>query len=182
MPQYPLVHISCEQRNSLDQHAAHLRHIEELINKETLAFMSGQDAAMTATQARLQAGQVQSGLSLAAQQKASMFEEIQMLWCSYTGEEPTGSLEVAAQALEAKLEPQQVEQLKGLADGGYLSKETTLELLQRGGVLPITFDVEEEVQLMEGRDQALLKSQLERDRRMMEEGFMAPPNQFLPGN
>ncbi len=111
-----------------------------------------------------------------------MFEEIQILWCSYTGEEPTGSLEVAAQALEAKLEPQQVEQLKGLADGGYLSKETTLALLQRGGVLPISFDVEEEVQLMEGRDQALLQSQLERDRRMMEEGFMAPPNQFLPGN
>ena len=182
IPEGASFHFAEPTGGSLDQQAAHLRHIEELINKETLAFMSGQDASMTATQARLQAGQVQSGLSLAAQQKASMFEEIQMLWCSYTGEEPTGSLEVAAQALEAKLEPQQVEQLKGLADGGYLSKETTLELLQRGGVLPITFDVEEEVQLMEGRDQALLKSQLERDRRMMEEGFMAPPNQFLPGN
>jgi MFS superfamily sulfate permease-like transporter len=49
--------------SSLQQQQEHLRLIEELINNETLAFMSGQEA-VTATQARLQAGQVRTLLSV----------------------------------------------------------------------------------------------------------------------
>ena len=161
--------------SSLAQQQEHLRHIEELINAETLAFMSGQEA-VTATQARLQAGQVQSGLMLAGLQKASLFEQIQFLWCAYTNEEPTGNLSINAQALEAKLEPQQVAQLQALADGGYLSKETTLELLQRGGILPADFDVYAEVAELDGRDQQDLDRQLERDRQLLEGNLLMPPN------
>ena len=166
--------------SSLQQQQQHLLHIEELINNETLAFMSGKEA-VTATQARLQAGQVQSGLSLAGMQKASLFEQIQFLWCEYTGEEPTGNLQIAAQALEAKLEPQQVAQIQSLADGGYLSKQTALELLQRGGILPVDFDVEAEVLGMDSQQESQLQAQLERDRLLMEGGVMLPP-QALPGS
>lgn len=167
--------------SSLAQQQENLRHIEELINNETLAFMSGQEA-VTATQARLQAGQVQSGLALAGMQKASLFEQIQFLWCAYNGDEPTGILQIAAQALEAKLEPQQVAQIQSLADGGYLSKETTLELLQRGGVLPIDFDVDAEVAELDGADQAQQQAQLERDRQLIEQGVMTPPASLQPGS
>ncbi len=163
---------------SLAQQQQHLAHIEGLINKETLAFMSGDSQAMTATQARLQAGQVQSGLSLAAAQKSSLFEQLQFLWIEYTGEEATGSLEVAPQALEQRFEPQQIEQIRSLSDGGYLSKQTALQLLQRGGVLPIDFDVEEEIQGLESSDRAALEGQLARDQELMREGIMMPPNQF----
>ena len=124
---------------------------------------------------------MQSGLSLAGMQKASLFEQIQFLWCDYTGEEPTGNLQIAAQALESKLEPQQVAQIQSLADGGYLSKQTALELLQRGGILPVDFDVEAEVLGMDADHQAELQSQLERDRLLMEGGVMLPP-QALPGS
>jgi hypothetical protein len=161
--------------SSLAQQQDHLRHIEELINAETLAFMSGKEA-VTATQARLQAGQVQSGLMLAGLQKASLFEQIQFLWCAYTEEDPTGSLSINAQALEAKLEPQQVAQLQALADGGYLSKETTLKLLQRGGILPADFDVTAEVAEMDGRQRQELDQQLERDRQLLEGNLLMPPN------
>jgi hypothetical protein len=167
--------------SSLQQQQEHLRHIEQLINNETLAFMSGQEA-VTATQARLQAGQVQSGLTLAGMQKASLFEQLQMLWVAYTGEEPTGSLQIAAQALESRLEPQQVAQIQSLADGGYISKETTLELLQRGGVLPIDFDVEAEVLGLDGSDQQQLQAQLKRDRLLLEQNVMLPPQALQPGS
>lgn len=167
--------------SSLAQQQENLRHIEQLINNETLAFMSGQEA-VTATQARLQAGQVQSGLALAGMQKASLFEQIQFLWCAYTNEDPTGSLQIAAQALEAKLEPQQVAQIQSLADGGYLSKSTALELLQRGGILPIDFDVEAEVAELDGEAQGQLESQLQRDRQLLEQGIMTPPGSLQPGN
>jgi hypothetical protein len=133
---------------------------------------------MTATQARLQAGQVQSGLSLAAAQKSSLFEQLQFLWIEYTGEEATGSLEVAPQALEQRFEPQQIEQIRSLSDGGYLSKQTALQLLQRGGVLPLDFDIEEEIQGLESSDRAALEGQLARDQELMREGIMLPPNQF----
>lgn len=167
--------------SSLQQQQEHLRHIEQLINNETLAFMSGQEA-VTATQARLQAGQVQSGLALAGMQKGSLFEQIQFLWCSYTNEEPMGHLQIAAQALESKLEPQQVAQIKALADGGYLSKSSALELLQRGGLLPIDFDVEQEVLELDGLQQGQLEAQLERDRRLLEAGVMTPPANLQPGS
>ncbi|MFZ9568592.1 MAG: hypothetical protein ACO28M_01990, partial [Vulcanococcus sp.] len=167
--------------SSLQQQQEHLRHIEQLINNETLAFMSGQEA-VTATQARLQAGQVQSGLALAGMQKGSLFEQLQFLWCAYTGEEPTGTLQIAAQALESRLEPQQVAQIQSLADGGYISKETTLELLQRGGVLPIDFDVEAEVLSLDGSDQQQLQAQLERDRLLLEQNVMLPPQALQPGS
>jgi hypothetical protein len=164
--------------SSLQQQQEHLKHIEQLINAETLSFMVGQEA-MTATQARLQAGQVQSGLALAGMQKASLFEQIQMLWCEYTGEEPTGSFQIASQALQAKLEPQEVQQIKTLADGGYISKSTTLELLQRGGILPNDFDIEQEVTGMQAADQVQLQQQIARDQRLMEQGVMLPPG--MPG-
>jgi len=167
--------------SSLQQQQEHLLHIEKLINNETLAFMSGQEA-VTATQARLQAGQVQSGLALAGMQKASLFEQIQFLWCSYTNEEPMGHLQIAAQALESKLDSQQVAQIKALADGGYLSKSTTLDLLQRGGVLPIDFDVEQEVLDVDGLQQSQLEAQVERDRLLLEAGVMTPPANILPGS
>lgn len=163
---------------SLEQQQKHLAHIEELINKETLAFMNSTKEVMTATQARLQAGQVQSGLTLAAMQKASLFEQLQWLWCEYMSEEPIGTLEVSAQALEQKLEPDQVAQIQSLADGGYISKNSTLELLQRGGVLPIDFDIDEETQEMEAKDQAELQQQLDRDVQMMEGNFLRPSTQF----
>ncbi|NBQ38003.1 MAG: hypothetical protein EBU42_10870, partial [Synechococcus sp.] len=68
------------------------------------------------------------------------------------------------------------------ADGGYISKETTLELLQRGGILPIDFDVEAEVLGLDGSDQRQLESQLERDRLLLEQGIMAPPQALQPGS
>ena len=167
--------------SSLAQQQEHLKHIEELMNNETLSFINGKEA-VTATQAKLQAGQVQSGLSLAGMQKASMFEQVQFLWCEYTEEEPTGSLEISAQALEAKLEPQQVAQVKALADGGYLTKQSALELLQRGGILPTDFDIENEVSLMEAEEQASMNAQLERDRELLEQGVMLPPDSGVPNN
>ena len=93
-------------------------------------------------------------------------------------EEPIGTLEVSAQALEQKLEPDQVAQIQSLADGGYISKNSTLELLQRGGVLPIDFDIDEETQEMEAKDQAELQQQLDRDVQMMEGNFLRPSTQF----
>jgi hypothetical protein len=167
--------------SSLQQQQDNLRHIEELINNETLAFMSGKEA-VTATQARLQAGQVQSGLALAGSQKASLFEQIQWLWCSYTMEEPTGSLQIAAQALEAKLDPQQVGQVKALADGGYLSRKTLLEILQRGGVLPIDFDLDAEVVGLEGQEAISLQQQLDRDRQLLDGNVMDVPAALQSGS
>jgi hypothetical protein len=167
--------------SSLQQQQDHLRHIEELINNETLAFMSGKEA-MTATQARLQAGQVQSGLALAGIQKASLFEQLQILWCEYTQEEPTGSLQIAAQALEAKLDPQQVGQVKALADGGYLSRSTLLEILQRGGVLPVDFDLKAEVMGLEGQEAMSLQQQIERERQLLEGNAMLPPSSLQRGS
>jgi len=167
--------------SSLQQQQDHLRHIEELINNETLAFMSGKEA-VTATQARLQAGQVQSGLALAGSQKASLFEQLQLLWCAYTEEEPTGSLQIVAQALEAKLDPQQVGQVKALADGGYLSRSTLLEILQRGGVLPVDFDLDAEVVGLEGQAASSLQQQMERERQLLEGNVMPPPASLQRGN
>ena len=93
-------------------------------------------------------------------------------------EEPIGTLEVSAQALEQKLGSDQVAQIQSLADGGYISKNSTLELLQRGGVLPMDFDIEEETQEMEANESAALNKRLARDQELMRGGVMMPPGQF----
>ena len=72
--------------------------------------------------------------------------------------------------------------MKALADGGYLTKQSALELLQRGGILPTDFDIDNEVSLMEAEEQASMNAQLERDRELLEQGVMLPPDSGVPNN
>lgn len=48
--------------------------------------------------------------------------------------------------------------------------------------MPTDFDIENEVSLMEAEEQASMNAQLERDRELLEQGVMLPPDSGVPNN
>jgi hypothetical protein len=126
-----------------------LAHIERLIAEQTLRFLQSGEAGKTATEAALNSSQTTATLQLLVSQKQSLFEEIVRIWCAYTGEEPTGEMQIDPSVLQTPLDPNGISQLVNLYNSKLLSRQSVLEQLRLGGVLPVTFDVESEVATLE---------------------------------
>lgn len=133
---------------SLAQHQAEITHVEELMDRSSLAFMYGQAGGnRTATEVMLQGAQVQAQITTLIENKQSCFSGILKLWTQYTVEEPDeeAGLEVSDNLIQRPLDPAETQALLGMFSANALSHQTLLEELQRGHVLSDMMDVKEEI-------------------------------------
>ena len=138
-----------------------LSHIEQLIAQQSLRFLQSGDAGRTATEAALNSSQTTATLTLLVAQKESLFEQLVALWCAYTGEDPTtASLEIDPSVLQTPLTAADVAQLANLYNSKLLSRQSVLERLRSGGILPADFDVEAEMATLDAEEQQAMAQML----------------------
>ena len=79
------------------QHQAEITHVEQLMDRSSLAFMYGSETTKTATEAVLQGAQIQAQVKTLIENKESMFDMVVKLWAAYTGEKtkPESGIEVS---------------------------------------------------------------------------------------
>lgn len=133
---------------SLAQHQAEITHVEQLMDRSSLAFLYGSDGGnRTATEVMLTGAQVAAQITTLIENKQSLFAGILQLWTAYTAEQlnPDAGLEVADNLIQRPLDPAESQALLGLFGANALSHQTLLEELQRGHVLSDMLDIEEEL-------------------------------------
>lgn len=137
---------------SLAQHQAEITHVEQLMDRSSLAFLYGPGGGnRTATEVMLQGAQVQAQIATLIENKQSTFESLMQLWTAYTKEAITdeAGLEVSDNLIQRPMDPAETQALLGLFSANALSHQTLLEELQRGHVLSDGLDVEEELRRVE---------------------------------
>ncbi|MGA0021018.1 MAG: DUF4055 domain-containing protein [Vulcanococcus sp.] len=133
---------------SLAQHQAEITHVEQLMDRSSLAFLyGGEGGNRTATEVMLTGAQVAAQVTTLTENKQSLFDQILQLWSAYTVEplNPDAGLEVADNLIQRPLDPGESQALLGLFSANALSHQTLLEELQRGHVLSDLLDIEEEL-------------------------------------
>ncbi len=121
---------------SQTHHKAQLEHIEGLIDRLTLAFLTS-GAAKTATQANLESAQLQATLATLAEAKGSAMESIYRLWAAFTGEDAVegAGIDMAPGIADQQVTGETLMLADKLYNSGLISRETVAQLLHRGGLL-----------------------------------------------
>jgi hypothetical protein len=126
-----------------------IAHVEAMIRQKTMSFAYSSDgaAAKTATQVSLEAANVKNSITKMAARKESAMQRLMWIWCLFTGEQlsPEAGINMANSIYDRPLNPQERVQLIAEVDAGLVSRETAIEMLQRGGVNDITQSVDEEL-------------------------------------
>jgi hypothetical protein len=132
---------------ALGKHEEHLVHIENLIDRKTLAFLfSG--AQKTATQANLESVQMQATLQSIGEAKVSVVQSLMELWCQFSGETlaPTAGIELAEGIFDEPLTVEKLGLAERLYDRDLLSRRTVLYLQQKMGLLPPGQTIDKELE------------------------------------
>lgn len=132
---------------ALGKHEEHLVHIENLIDRKTLAFLfSG--AQKTATQANLESVQMQATLQSIGEAKVSVVQSLMELWCQFSGETlaPTAGIELAEGIFDEPLTVEKLGLAERLYDRDLLSRRTVLYLQQKLGLLPPGQTIDKELE------------------------------------
>jgi hypothetical protein len=133
-------------RDCLEVDRKELDLLELAINKSSLQFFNGDEAALTATQAELQSLQVKTRMEVLANRKESALNSIASLWAEYYGINfEVAGFEVNKDLLQFALTPQEIDSFSRLQMQGQLSLKTLLRQIIRGKRLPDDLDVEEEM-------------------------------------
>lgn len=135
--------------SSLAHHITHLGDIERLINSETMSFAFG-DKQRTATEAGLEAAQVQATLKKMAESKISVFQSLFNLWAEFTGDSPEADSGLVM--LEGLMDKEVTNDDIGLAqklyDSGLIMRDSVLSLMERRGMLPNGRSAEDEDKML----------------------------------
>ena len=133
--------------SSQTHHEAQLKHIEDLIDRSTLAFLSNGAAEKTATQATLESAQLQATLTTLAEAKSSVMESIYQIWGQFTGEEVVdgAGIDMAPGIADATVTDATLTLANTLWNSGLLSKEAVVMLEHRAGLLGPGRTVEDEL-------------------------------------
>ncbi len=137
---------------SLAQHQAEITHVEQLMDRSSLAFLYGPGGGnRTATEVMLQGAQVQAQVTTLIENKQSTFDALLRLWIAYTSETASeeAALEISDNLIQRPMDPAETQALLGLFSASALSHQTLLEELKRGHVLSDMMDVEEELKRVE---------------------------------
>lgn len=132
---------------SLAQHQQEIQHVEQLMDRSTLAFMYGSNANRTATEAVLKGSQIQAQIKTLIENKQSGFDMILNLWTKYTKEEISveAGIQVSDNLLQRPIEANELQAYLSLFSENAISHQTLLEELQRGHALSREIDIEEEL-------------------------------------
>lgn len=132
--------------SSLSQHVEHLKHIETLIDRQTLSFLFSGDAQKTATQSMLEAAQLQATLSSLAEGKSSAMESVFQIWGQYTGEvvKPGAGINLDSGVFDQPVGVEQIRLVRELYGDGLLTKASAVQMIGKAHLLPpsVTPDAE----------------------------------------
>lgn len=147
---------------SLQRHQEEVIHVEKLMKEASLSFLWGDGGSRTATEAQLASSQVSSQVRALIEGKLSAFRQVMYFWTQYSGEQlnPEAGITISDSLLGRPLDAQDVGQLTNLNTNGLISHKTTLEELQRGGVLDSDLNIEEEMErIQEEKEKAMEDAQ-----------------------
>lgn len=135
--------------SSLQHHITHLNDIKRFLDGETMAFAFG-NKERTATEAGLEAAQVQATIKKMAESKASTYQTLFQIWCEFTGEQLSNDAGILMREglmdLEVTLED--ISLARTLYDSGLIMRDSVLSLMERRGLLPEGRDAKQEDQLL----------------------------------
>jgi hypothetical protein len=136
---------------SLAQHVEHLRHIETLIDRQTLSFLFSGDAQKTATQSMLESAQLQATLSSMAEGKSSAMQSLFEIWGQFTGEaiKPGAGINLDSGVFDQPVGVDQVRLAQELYNSSLLTRESVVELEKKAGLLPPSRTVKQEVDALQ---------------------------------
>ena len=147
---------------SLQRHQEEVLHVEKLMKEASLSFLWGDSGNRTATEAALASSQVSSQVRALIEGKLSAFRQLLYFWTQYSGEKlhPEAGISLSDSLIGKPMEAQDVAQLTNLNTNGLISHQTTLEELQRGGVLDPDLNIEEELErIAEEKEAAMEEAQ-----------------------
>jgi len=144
---------------SLQRHQEEVLHVEKLMKEASLSFLWGDSGNRTATEAALASSQVSSQVRALIEGKLSAFRQLLYFWTQYSGEKlhPEAGISLSDSLLGKPMEAQDVAQLTNLNTNGLISHQTTLEELQRGGVLDPDLDIEAELERIQEEKAAAIE-------------------------
>lgn len=141
------------QGGALSQHREHLIHIENLIDRKTLAFLfSG--AQKTATQANLESVQMQATLQSIGEAKTSVVQSMMELWSQFSGDTlaATAGIELDEGIFDEPITAEKLAIAERLYNNDLLSRSTMLYLEKKVGFLPPGRTVEQEMEAISTED------------------------------
>jgi len=143
---------------SLQRHQEEVQHVERLMKEASLSFLWGDGGNRTATEAALASSQVSSQVRALIEGKMSGIRQVLYFWASYTNERlsPEAGISMSDSLISKPLEANDVAQIVNLQTNNLISHKTTLEELQRGGVLDPDLDIEEELERIQEEKQAAI--------------------------
>lgn len=124
--------------SSIGKHQEEIKHIEELIDRKTLAFMSTDGPQRTAQEAMLETAQVQATLLGIGEAKASAMQSVMQLWSAFTGETlgQDAGIRMAKGLIDQPVTESTLQLAKELYDARLLRRESVTALEARAGMLP----------------------------------------------
>lgn len=138
---------------ALGQHVEHLKHIETLIDRQTLSFLlsGGSEAQKTATQSLLESAQLQASLASMAEGKSSAMESLFQIWGMFTGEVvPAGAgIDLDSGVFDEPVTPEKLGVAQTLYDNSLLTRASVVKLAARAGMLPPGQTPDKEVAALE---------------------------------
>ena len=133
---------------SLQRHQEEVQHVEALMKDASLSFLWGDgNGQRTATEVALASSQVSAQIRSMIEAKMSAIQKVLQLWSQYTGENITdeSGITMNDSLISKPLDSQDVSQLVSMFNNNIVSHRTTLEELQRGGILDPDMDVDQEL-------------------------------------
>ena len=155
---------------SLQRHQEEVVHVEKLMKEASLSFLWGDGGNRTATEAALASSQVSSQVRALIEGKLSAFRQLMHFWTQYSGEQlhAEAGIALSDSLIGRPMEAVDVAQIVNLQTNNLISHQTTLEELQRGGVLDPDLNIQEELERIEEEK----KQAMEEAQAMMEMGAL----------
>ena len=140
--------------SSLAQHVDHLKHIENLIDRQTMNFLLSGATEKTATQSLLESAQLQASLTSMAEGKSSAMESLFRIWCQFTGEPiiPGAGIDLDSGVFDQPVTPDQLRLAKDLYNDSLLTRASVVALEARAGMLPPDQTADDELKLLDEAD------------------------------
>lgn len=126
--------------------------LEGAMDRISLSFLNGGEAAKTATEVLLDSSQAQATFDSMARRKESLVDRIFEYWRAYTGETQDGGIQVSESILQPPATPQELQLILDYM-GVKFSDRTGLEMLLQRGFIPKDTDLDAEVALLAGQPQ-----------------------------
>ena len=133
---------------SLQRHQEEVQHVEALMKEASLSFLWGDgNGQRTATEVALASSQVSAQIRSLIEAKMSAIQKVMQLWSEYTGEaiSDESGITMNDSLISKPLDSSDVSQLVSMFNNNIVSHRTTLEELQRGGILDPDMDVDQEL-------------------------------------